>query len=210
MPEQLKIRTLPGRLFDSCSYLVDLGPAGLLVDPAVMAADLPADLPQIKWIMATHGHIDHISEADDLRQTTRARLYIHEAEAGSLTDPALNLSRFIMQPMSFREPENLLHDGQRLELTAGYSLSVIHTPGHSPGSVCLLLANGRQPLALFTGDTLFAGSIGRTDLPGGDIRQMSDSLKLLAGLGWPDLPVYPGHGPATTLGGEISHNPYFR
>ena len=143
---------------------------------------------KIRFILITHGHIDHIGGAGELKRITKAPLFIHSLDA-----PGLN----------FR-PDGHLFEGQKIPL-GKYTISVIHTPGHSPGGVCL-----HAPGAIFTGDTLFAGSVGRTDFAGGDHQQLVKGvIQKIFPLG-DDLRVYPGHGPATTIGRERLSNPFFR
>lgn len=202
--------TLAGSLLDSCAYLVSCDGISLLVEPAVTPAQLGSGNTAVNMIAATHGHIDHICEADTLRSFTGAPLFIHEQEAGCLADPARNLSSYLMESRSFNPADNLMTDGQIINLAQAYDLKVIHTPGHSPGSVCLLLLEAKKPAALFTGDTLFAGTVGRTDLPGGNPRELAASLEKLASLNLPDIPVYPGHGPETSWAYELNTNFYLK
>ena len=208
-----KIISLPYGYFEACCYLIQLPNSICLIDPAVKPAVMPLDLTAVRWIIATHGHIDHISHADDLRRATGAPLYIHSSEADCLMLPDRNLSLFMQRSSSQQPAERLLSDGDILMLTDGYCLEIIHTPGHTAGCICLLLKSEQNPLALFTGDTLFAGSIGRLDL-GGSQAEMTGSLRrlaeLLPRLKIDDLPIYPGHGPESGLGYELDHNPYFR
>lgn len=154
-------------------------------------------------ILLTHGHADHIGGVAFIRRVTGVPVAIHVKDAAMLTDPALNLSFYLGGSFTTSGPDRELVGGERIEV-GHFSLQVIHTPGHTPGSVCYL-----GPGVLFTGDTLFAGSIGRTDFPGGSYQQLLQSIRerLLA---LPDATVvYPGHGPATTIGEERAHNPFF-
>lgn len=208
-----EIISLPLGYFEACCYLIKLTSATCLIDPAVAAEMLPRDIPPIRWMIATHGHFDHISHADSLRRATGAPLLIHASEKEFLIKPQLNLSVTMQRSTTLQPADGVLTDNQVLQLTDGYSLQVIHSPGHTPGGICLMLLENGQPAALFSGDTLFAGSIGRLDL-GGSLPDMVRTLNRLKEIGMQmedhDIPVYPGHGPETTLLDEIKYNPYFR
>ena len=179
--------------------------AAMVIDPGYEAANILTvigehDL-QLKLIVNTHAHIDHIAANSGLKEKTSAPLCIHSADADMLVNPQKNLSFFIGSPVSSPAPDRLLADGDVLE-TGTLRLEVIHTPGHSPGSICLL---GDE--CIFTGDLLFAGGIGRYDFPGSSYTTLMDSLQKLMALD-DDLAVYPGHGPATTIGNERRTNPF--
>jgi glyoxylase-like metal-dependent hydrolase (beta-lactamase superfamily II) len=165
---------------------------GLVIDPGDEVFRIIKEISRnglkILYILITHGHIDHTGGASELKRITKAPLLIHALDA-----PGLN----------FRPDGHLYHD-QKIYL-GNYIISVIHTPGHSPGGVSF-----HSPGAIFTGDTLFAGSIGRTDFAGGDHDKLVEGvLTKIFPLG-DDLRVYPGHGPATTIGRERLTNPFFR
>jgi glyoxylase-like metal-dependent hydrolase (beta-lactamase superfamily II) len=157
-------------------------------------------------VVLTHGHIDHIAGVVALRSTfPDAKVHIHEMDAEMLREPQANLSAMSGMAFSAGPPDVALHDKDVVE-QAGVKLLVLHTPGHTPGGICLYCqAEG----VAFVGDTLFAGSIGRTDFPGGNMQQLLDSVKgKLFSL--PDeTKVYPGHGPPTTIAHEKKHNPFF-
>ena len=159
----------------------------------------------LSLIVATHAHFDHILAAEDLRRATGAPFYLHEDDVSLLDWLPASLELFLGR-VSGEAPEvdATLKDGDSIEVgTRG--LTVIHTPGHSSGSISLLSTEGDG--MLFSGDTLFARSIGRTDLPGGDFDELITSVrKRLFPLG--DLNVFPGHGPATTLERERYENPF--
>ena len=147
----------------------------------------------LEAILLTHGHFDHVAAVKTLAEATGCRVYLHTA------DLALP-EKFTAGPLYYTHSYG---EGDQLRL-AGLTIDVIHTPGHTPGSVCLLCED-----AMFSGDTLFARSCGRTDLDGGDPEAMSASLKRLASFG-KDYRVFPGHNSATTLALEKEYNPYMR
>lgn len=180
----------------------------LVLDPGDEAerilSVLKEDGGRVTAIVNTHGHWDHIGANGALKEATGAPLLIHEGDAGWLGQ-ALSLRASGMplpHPVASPPADRFLRDGEELPLGA-YRLRVIHTPGHTPGGICLYL-----PGLLFSGDTLFAESVGRTDLPGGARSELIHSIreKLFA---LPDETlVLPGHGPATTIGDERSLNPF--
>ena len=204
----------------NCAVLWTHGlPEAWVIDPGEDADMILEALRQreltLSRIILTHGHIDHIYQADAWRVLSGAPLAIHAADRACLTDPGRNLSAVISSARTFAPAEAALVDGQTIELDAAHRLTVWHTPGHTAGSCCFLLEEEGKPTALFSGDTLFAGSVGRTDL-GGEASALDHSLRFLAGqaerLGLDethDLAVYPGHGPATGLAREVGSNPFF-
>jgi hydroxyacylglutathione hydrolase len=160
---------------------------------------------RVAAIVLTHGHWDHVWEIARIASHFKAPVYIHSEDAGQLRAPAT--FGFPMPPgIAGMEPDILLHDGMAITC-AGFSLEALHVPGHTPGHVCLL---ERESRILFAGDVLFAGSIGRTDLPGGSYDTLMEHIRLKL-LSLPDdVTVYPGHGPATTIGWERARNPFIR
>jgi glyoxylase-like metal-dependent hydrolase (beta-lactamase superfamily II) len=158
-------------------------------------------------VVATHAHFDHILAAEAIRAATGAPFYLHLDDVELLQWLPASLRLFLGIAHSPPPPEvdGKLADGDELTVGEG-RLQVIHTPGHSEGSICLLAPDATEAM-LFSGDTLFAMSIGRTDLPGGDPQALVASIRQrLFPLG--DLPVFPGHGPATTLDRERVSNPF--
>ena len=144
-------------------------------------------------ILLTHGHFDHVGAVRELAAETGCDVYIHPED---LTMPPMMTAGPLYYTKTYAE-------GSRLHL-AGLDIAVLHTPGHTPGSVCLLVDS-----TLFSGDTLFAGSCGRTDLPGGDWSTILKSLNRLSEIEG-NLWVFPGHGGSSTLRDEKKHNPYMR
>lgn len=153
-------------------------------------------------IINTHGHGDHIAANDIVREQTGARVMIHENDADMLTSAAKNLSCASGYMIALKPADDLLCDGSQISV-GDIVLSVVHTPGHTRGGVCILTGD-----VVFTGDTLFAGSIGRSDLPGGSLDALFESIRRKLFVLPDKTRVYPGHGPATTIGHEKTHNPF--
>ncbi len=153
---------------------------------------------EIKIIINTHGHADHTGKDREMKNATKADLAIHEADSHRLEENARNPPPWLeIDPPQPCAPDILLKGGETLSI-GDIQLKVLHTPGHTEGSICLY---DREGLHLFTGDTLFAGTFGRTDLPGGDAGKMVQSLRELSRLP-AEVRVYPGHGPFTTMARE--------
>ena len=183
----------------------------LVVDPGLGAGPLIDFLKDRKLnpvaVVLTHGHIDHIAGLAAVRQKyPGAQLYVHKLDANMLTEPYANLSAMHGMPFT-TEPEDVaLEEPDIIEL-AGIRLRVLHTPGHTPGGICLYAADDD---VAFVGDTLFAGSIGRTDFPGGSMEQLLRSVKEKLFTLHGQTKAYPGHGPPTTIAQEEAHNPFFQ
>ena len=192
----LQIHTLVvGPLQTNCYLLEGENGGCLVIDPGY-CADLILKFAEnhsltIEAILLTHGHFDHVGAVRELAAETGCRVFLCEMDLSM--PPAVTAG-----PLYYTDTYG---EGDTLTL-AGLTFSVLHTPGHTPGSVCLCFEND-----LFSGDTLFAGSCGRTDLPGGNTSQMRDSLRRLSKLEI-NYAVYPGHGESTTLDEEKRYNPY--
>ena len=201
-------RHILGELQTNCWLVSDEegGPV-LVIDPAGEAERLLAALEgrDVAAIVLTHGHFDHLGAAESVLEATGAPLMVHEADAGRITSsaPEGTGAALFGYDDATRAADRLLADGDTIEAGA-LRLEVLHTPGHTQGSICLL-GDGH----LFSGDTVFAGSVGRTDFPGGDARALQRSI----GTKIVSLPeatlIHPGHGPDSTIGRERSINPFF-
>ncbi|WP_122627001.1 MBL fold metallo-hydrolase [Lucifera butyrica] len=179
-----------------------------VIDPGGNAAQildiLAGQKLQVKLIINTHGHVDHIAANGEVQNATGAAVLIHPRDAGMLTNPQQNLSSFIGGEVVLKPADRLINDGDIIPV-GNTELTVLHTPGHTPGGICL-----KGDDLLFSGDTLFAESIGRTDFPGGSYQQLITAIqeKLMV---LPDgMKVLPGHGPETTIGWERTHNPFIQ
>lgn len=179
------------------AVVIDPGADLELIEAAVRKHDLTVEL-----ILNTHGHFDHIGANAGLKESTGAPLLIHKDDVKLLQMAKIQATTYGLPAEDSPLPDTELQGGEILTFGA-QTLEVFHTPGHSPGCVCFY----REGL-LISGDTLFAGSVGRTDLPGGDHQQLLDSIQdKLAGLP-PQTKVLPGHGPLTTIEHELKNNPY--
>jgi len=182
---------------------------GIVVDPGG-DAPLIVDLVRkhalkINTIINTHGHFDHVGGNKQLLAACGARLMIHEADAPMLHRAVDVGLMYGMKSENSPEADAYLEDGMEIAFGA-YILKVLHTPGHTRGGCCLYVE--REHLVI-TGDTLFADSIGRTDLPGGSHEQILESIRTKLFTLPDDVIAYPGHGEQTTIGHEKLHNPYF-
>lgn len=203
----MEISTVCPYSFGANTYLIVSGGEAFVVDPAVSVEKITNAAAEkgavLKGILLTHGHFDHTVALDTLRRALSIEAYIHVGDAEMLTDGRKNAYYdFYGKESKYAPAENLLRDGDIIPI-ADETLTVIHTPGHTKGSVCFL-GDG----FLVTGDTLFADSIGRTDLWSGSVTSMSASLDRLRALPQ-NMKIYPGHGAPAILGGALDNSAYF-
>ncbi len=201
------IRLAIGSYQTNCYLVADEATkAAFIIDPAGDLAQIKDLIDtkeyDLKYIILTHGHGDHIGAVEGLKEAYDAVLFIHEEDAEMIRDSQLNLTYRMGQTIEM-EADQTFRDGDTL-MVGELNLRFIHTPGHSKGSSCVLVED-----TLFSGDTLFLNSIGRTDLYGGDRREIIESIKNKLLILPKETKVYPGHGQATSIKNELKKNPFF-
>jgi hydroxyacylglutathione hydrolase len=184
----------------------------LIVDAGLGSGELIGFLKKHKLtpvaVVLTHGHVDHIAAVTELREHyPEIKVYIHKLDCEMLTQPKHNLSAMVGFGGLSIEPADLLVEDKSIIEQAGVKLEVLHTPGHTPGGICLY---SKDEGIIFTNDSLFAESIGRADFPGGSMEQLLKSIKDKLFTLPEETVVYPGHGPATTIGREKKYNQFLR
>lgn len=203
----MKVLNISEHSWKSNCYLLVSGTHAVVIDPSASAQNVLEALKnegaELDAILLTHGHFDHIISVDTLRDATGAPVYIHEEDAIMLTDGTKNaFYELFGKEKSYRAAEVTFRHGDSITF-GDEKLTVFHTAGHTHGSVCFLTEG-----MIFSGDTLFADTIGRCDLWNGDINKMRDSLRNLRNID-PSLTLYAGHGEASTLGAALDNVAYY-
>ena len=183
----MDIKRIECGLLGANAYVID---GKYLVDPGDDIDKLRRAIPKPEAIFLTHGHFDHMLGAEIMQQESGAAVYLHVADAGMLTDEYL--SAYNADYCRLKQPENIVRSDYPDKICG---FKVLHTPGHTPGCVCLY---NEEEKVLFSGDTLFRAGYGRYDLPGGNVQELVKSLNMLPTLPG-DTKVYPGHGDMTTI-----------
>ncbi len=160
---------------------------------------------KIACIINTHAHADHVGANGKIKEASGAPLLIHKGDSDFLTSESSKEMAAFYGVSPSPKADRLLSEGDTIEICPDISFKVIHTPGHSPGGICLLYNN-----ILFTGDTLFSGSVGRSDLPGGSHSSLISSIKNKLMILDNSVKIYPGHGPSSTIGEEKKYNPFIK
>ncbi|MBP3414453.1 MAG: MBL fold metallo-hydrolase [Clostridia bacterium] len=199
-----------GGLYTGCYLVTDeISGEAAVVDPGALSDQLKIAIKslgdnKLKYILLTHAHFDHILGVKEIRDMTGAKVAVHIGDKDMLSDSSISMSTFYgVTSDQLPKPDVILNDGDTISV-GEMTFKVMHTPGHTPGSVCYICGD-----AIFSGDTLFAGGMGRCDFPGGDLSSMMKSLKKLYELDG-DYKVYPGHDDDTTLDYERKTNAYMR
>ena len=201
-------KCIVGSVFTNCYFLKNKETEEMLiVDPGDNADRIEQKVLEMQGrpvaILLTHGHFDHILAAEEIKKKYNIPIYACAKEEKTLQDPRINLTAFHMSSYTLKA-DVYLKDLQVVEL-AGFSIQMIETPGHTLGSCCYYL---KDEGVLFSGDTLFCGSVGRTDFPGGSASDIVNSLHRLLEALPDDTEVYPGHDTSTTIGYEKRYNPF--
>lgn len=206
----MKVIRIPVGIYAANCYIVysESTKDGIVVDPGgdvdVILNIIDENNLKIKYIVLTHGHADHIGGVIGLRNALKISVMIHECDGEILVDGNKNLSNIMAMGTIEINPDILIKGGEIIEF-GDLKAEIIHTPGHTFGGISIKIED-----SIITGDTLFSGSIGRTDLLGGDYNTIMDSIKNKI-IVYPDETiVYPGHGPSSTIGKERALNPFLR
>ena len=205
--DMMLIRLVVGPLQVNCFILADeKTKEAVVIDPGDDAQEILKIIKdkglKVKYIVNTHTHFDHIGANKALKEATGAELLIHEGDAPMMASAPMQSRAFGMNTPASPRADRYVKHGDMIK-AGDVNLKVLHTPGHSPGGISLL-----EQGMVFTGDALFAGSIGRTDLPGGDLMTLLRSIKTNLMALPDDTKVYSGHGPASTIGEERKENPF--
>ncbi|NLW22740.1 MAG: MBL fold metallo-hydrolase [Tissierellia bacterium] len=206
----MKVLRIPAGIYAANCYLIysEESKEGIVIDPGGDVDDIVAQIEKlgldIKYIILTHGHADHIAGVEELRDYTKAPVAVHKDDEYLLKDGDSNFSNHMAMGTVEFEADILLNDGDIIDF-GGLTAEIIHTPGHTPGGISIKIGNN-----IFTGDTLFAGSIGRTDFPRSSYKDIIRSIKERIIIYPDDTIVYPGHGPSSTIGTEKESNPFIK
>lgn len=196
-----------GVIANNCYIVSDQENNAFVVDPGGDAEDIIKECQglNIHYIVNTHGHLDHIGANTELKNAfPNAKIVIHKDDEEMLYDPNLNLSTLMGKKVTSVKADIVVNDGDVLQF-GKKKIEIMHTPGHTRGGIILRIDD-----FVFSGDTIFAGSVGRTDFPGGDMKTLVNSIKSKV-LNLPDnSTIYPGHGPETTVKEERESNPFLQ
>jgi len=204
----VKIETLTVGPFETNCYIVIFEKKAVIIDPGFEADRITEILRKknvkAKYIFYTHAHYDHIGSSAEVKKETNASVIMGEKEKSFFDDPSSVTCSMLQMSSKPAAPDILCREGEEFHIE-GCSMKIIETPGHTPGGISIFSEN-----ALFTGDCIFMGSIGRTDLPGGDSEELKKTIKKKILSLSDNVKIYPGHGPATSVKREKKDNLYAR
>lgn len=213
----MEIRCYPFGPIQANLYVVIIEKDAFIIDPCVPYESLDIGDYKVRGVFCTHAHYDHILEADNIIAHSGSNLFAHSTEIPAFKDVQKNGSHYFGKSYSVESPVCAIKDGDvltsldfEMSVTELFTIRIIHTPGHTTGSICILfefMDNDGPRKHLFSGDTVFAGTIGRTDI-GGSLKDMKNSISKIATLS-NDVIIYPGHGDRTSVEQEKRSNPYF-
>jgi Zn-dependent hydrolases, including glyoxylases len=205
----MKVIRFPAGVYQANCYIVynEITNEGFIIDPGGDSGEILSLIKNnkisIKFIILTHGHFDHIGGVKELKQELGAHVYIHQGDSTLISDKSSPLKPFAADTDVF-EADKYVKDEDTFYF-GNESIIIYETPGHTPGGISIKSGD-----SVFTGDTLFNGSIGRTDFPGGSFAQLIRSIKEKLLVLPDDTTVYPGHGPETNIGSERVYNPFLQ
>ncbi len=207
----MKVFSFPYGLVQANMYVLVFDKEAIVIDPCVSWKDTDLSDLSIRAVLCTHGHFDHISALDEYGGDLTLPVFIDKNDKNMLSDPELNHSSDFGMNIHYDGAVEVFsqseYSNEDFNISETFSLKIVSTPGHTPGSVCFLFIDQDKKMRMFTGDMLFEGSVGRTDL-GGSFKDMKRSISKLKEMA-DDIECYPGHGDVTDLGREKRYNPYF-
>lgn len=198
----MNINTFIAGPIDANNYLLTDGDEAVLIDCSEVKPEILKELDnkKLKYILLTHGHFDHVLGVNGMREKTGAKVLVNKEDTPRMEESANIMRTFGVQGVDIPKADDYINDGEVIKF-GNTEIKVLATPGHTEGGVCYLV-DGK----LFSGDTLFRDSVGRTDLPGGNFKKLSDSVKNKLFNLDENITVYPGHGPKTTIAYEKKYN----
>lgn len=205
----MEIQTiLTGQLSENCYLVWDENKKAIVIDPGDDASAISHSIQEqsllVEKIILTHGHYDHVGAVNALKDITGADVVCHEKEKALIENPSLSLSCYFNPSFPVPHIDSLVKDGDMISV-GSMNFRVIHTPGHTAGGMCVVCEN-----ILFSGDTVFQGTLGRWDFPTGNLSELTHSILNKIFTLPDDTVIYSGHGPATTVGEEKKHNEVYR
>ena len=201
-------RIVTGAIEENCYLVWDEANQAVVIDPGDEASKIIDEITKlqldVKKIILTHGHYDHVGAVNEVKKTTGAQVICHQEEKSIVEDETLSLGLYLGKEVSLPKVDACVSEGDEISV-GNLNFSVIHTPGHTKGGMCLLAGD-----SLFSGDTIFYGTLGRWDFPTGDLSELTSSITRKIFNLPEDTVIYYGHGPETTVGAEKRQNEVYR